>query len=157
MPTHRITIVLPFVHLTGGIRMMLDHANALHRAGHQVLVTYPAWPYRFHLTRRQQLHELRGRVTMRVRVPWFSLDAPLRRIPMVRSGFLPRADIVVATSWPTVHDVARLSPSRGQKVPVLAPRAAPALPGGSMPPTPCRSLASLCRVRSASNFNATAV
>ena len=34
----KITFVLPFVNLTGGIRVLLDYANWLHDAGHDVTV-----------------------------------------------------------------------------------------------------------------------
>lgn len=33
--------------------------------------------------------------------------------------FLPRADLVVATGWPTAADVARLHPSRGKKIQIV--------------------------------------
>ncbi len=112
----RVSFVVPFVSLTGGIRMVLDAANWLRRAGHAVTVVYPLWPYRFHFSRRQQLEELRRRLRQPAGVPWFPLECRLRRVPLVWSPFLPRADLVVATSWPTAHDVARLQPSRGRKV-----------------------------------------
>jgi glycosyltransferase involved in cell wall biosynthesis len=112
----RVTFVIPFVNLTGGIRMVLDSANALHDAGHRVTVVYPAFPYRFHFTRAQQLRELRHELRRPVRVPWLHLRCRLVRVPLVRSPFLPGADVVVATSWPTAHDVARLRPSRGKRV-----------------------------------------
>jgi hypothetical protein len=41
------------------------------------------------------------------------------RVPAIENVFLPRADLVLATSWPTVHDVARLDASRGSKVHLL--------------------------------------
>jgi hypothetical protein len=112
----RISLVIPFVNLTGGIRMVLECANALDEAGHDVTVVYPAWPYRFHFTRRQQIDEFRRHLANPARVPWFDLRCRLLRVPLVRSLFLPPADVVVATSWPTAFDVARLSPSRGKKV-----------------------------------------
>jgi glycosyltransferase involved in cell wall biosynthesis len=111
-----ITFVIPFVHLTGGIRMVLEHANALHDRGHCVRVVYPEWPYRFHFTRRQQFAEFRQQLRSPVRVSWCALKAPLVRLPCIRSALLPRADVVVATSWPTAVDVARLTPSCGRKV-----------------------------------------
>lgn len=114
-----ITIVLPFVNLTGGIRLMLGWANWLHGAGHSVTVVYPAWPYRFHLSRRQQWQEFRKQLRAPVQVAWYPLECPLRRVPAIRSAFLPPADVVVATSWPTAGDVARLPPSRGRKVHVV--------------------------------------
>ena len=115
----RITLVLPFVNLTGGIRMILDYANWLHEAGHTVTVVYPCWPYRFHFTREQQWTEFRKQRRADVRVPWFDLRCPLIRVPLIRSVFLPRADLVVATAWPTAHDVARLHASRGKKLHVV--------------------------------------
>jgi len=115
----RITFVVPFVNLTGGIRVILDYANWLHDAGHDVTVVYPGWPYRFHLTREQHWVEFRKQSRGPVRVSWFELRCRLLRVPLIRTMFLPRADLVVATAWPTAHDVARLRPSRGRKVQIV--------------------------------------
>lgn len=112
----RITLVLPFVNLTGGIRVLLDFANWLHDAGHRVTVVYPLWPYRFHFTRSDQLRELSKQLRTAPRVEWFDLRCRLRRVPCVTNVFLPRGDLVLTTSWPTVYDVTRLDASRGRKV-----------------------------------------
>jgi len=111
-----ITIVVPFVNLTGGIRVVLDYANWLHDEGHRVTVVYPAWPYRFHFTRHQQWSEFRRQLFTVPAIPWFDLRCRLRRVPFVADAFLPRADLAVATSWPTAHAVARLHPACGKKV-----------------------------------------
>jgi glycosyltransferase involved in cell wall biosynthesis len=115
----KITFVLPFVNLTGGVRVMLDYADWLHGAGHDVAVVYPAWPYRFHWTQRDRWVEYRKQMVAGVRVPWTDLKCRLMRVPLIRTGFLPRADVVVATAWPTALDVARLHSSRGRKVHVV--------------------------------------
>jgi len=115
----RITIVLPFVNLTGGVRLLLDYANCLHDEGHLVTVAYPLWPYRYHFRRRDQLAEFRRQLRTRARVEWFDLRRRLLRVPFIGNAFLPRADLVLATSWPVVHDVARLDRSRGKKVHIL--------------------------------------
>lgn len=115
----RITFVIPFVNLTGGIRAVLDFAGALHRGGHTVTVVYPAWPYRFHFTRRQQFQEFRLTMARPPRVAWTDTDVDVHRVPLIRNSFLPPADVVVATSWPTTYDVARLSDIRGRKVQLL--------------------------------------
>jgi glycosyltransferase involved in cell wall biosynthesis len=115
----RITFILPFVNLTGGIRVLLDYANWLHDAGHQTTVVYPCWPYRFQLTRDQQWNEFRKQVDSGVRVPWFDLRCGLLRVPLVRAIFLPKADLVLATAWPTAYDVARLPASRGKKLHIV--------------------------------------
>src|SRR5689334_136280 len=98
----RITIVLPFVNLTGGIRVMLDYANCLHDAGHDVTVVYPRWPYQFQYTREQQQVEFEKHRQQGDRVPWFPLKCRVRCVRKICSWFLPRADIVIATAWPTV-------------------------------------------------------
>jgi glycosyltransferase involved in cell wall biosynthesis len=115
----RITFVLPFINLTGGIRALFDFANWLHDAGHETTVVYPTWPYRFQHTRHQQWTEFRKHRHNIGRVPWFDLRCRLLRVPLIRTIFLPRADLVVATAWPTVHDVARLDGSRGKKVHIV--------------------------------------
>jgi len=112
----RVTFVLPFVNLTGGIRVLLDYANWLHDAGHEVTVVYPTWPYRFQYTRQQQWTEFNKHRHQNGRVPWVDLRCRLLRVPTIRSIFLPRADLVIATAWPTVEDVRRLSASRGRKL-----------------------------------------
>ena len=115
----KITFVLPFVNLTGGVRVMLDYGNWLHDAGHQVTVVYPTWPYRFHWTQRERWLEFRKQRESAVAVPWMHVRCELLRAPLIRSRFLPRADVVIATAWPTALDVARLAESRGRKVHVV--------------------------------------
>ena len=111
--------MLPFINLTGGIRVLLDYANWLHAAGHDVTVVYPTWPYRFQYTRKQQWGEFQKHRANPGRVSWFELRCRLLRVPLVRAPFLPRADVVVASAWPTVHDVAALPPSKGRKVQIV--------------------------------------
>lgn len=115
----RITFVLPFINLTGGIRVLLDYANWLHDAGHETTVVYPCWPYRFQYTRQQQWGEFRRHARQDGRVPWFELRCPLVRVPIIRTMFLPRADLVIATAWPTTYDVVRLHASRGRKLHIV--------------------------------------
>ena len=115
----KITFVLPFINLTGGIRVLLDYANWLHDAGHDVTVAYPCWPYRFQYTRRQQWVEFQKHRRHAGTVPWFPLRCRLLRVPVMRWPFVPRADLVIATAWPTVHDVVRLPASCGKKVHIV--------------------------------------
>jgi len=115
----RVTFVLPFINLTGGVRVLLDYANWRHDIGHEVTVAYPCWPYRFQYTRQQQWVEFQKHRRHDGRVAWFDLRCRLLRVPAIRSIFLPHADVVVATAWPTAHDVARLPASRGAKVHIV--------------------------------------
>jgi L-malate glycosyltransferase len=112
----RITFVLPFVNLTGGIRVLLQYANALHDEGHAVIVVYPLWPYRYHYSRATQVEEFRKAVGAAPRVGWCDLRCRLLRVPVIANPFVPGGDVIVATSWPTAYAVARLHRSRGVKV-----------------------------------------
>jgi len=114
-----MTFVVPFVNLTGGIRLLLDYANWLHDEGHLVTVVYPLWPYRYHLRQRDRLGEFRKQLGSAPRVEWFDLRCHLLRVPYIANRFMPRGDLVLATSWPTAHSVARLHASRGKKVHIL--------------------------------------
>ena len=114
-----MTFVVPFVNLTGGIRVLLDYANWLHDEGHLVTVVYPLWPYRYHLKQRARLGEFRKQLWSAPRVEWFDLRCHLLRVPYVANRFVPRGDLVLATSWPTAHSVARLHASRGKKVHIV--------------------------------------
>jgi glycosyltransferase involved in cell wall biosynthesis len=115
----KITIVLPFLNLTGGVRLMLQYGTWLYEAGHQVTIAAPSWPYRFHFTRRQQFGEFRRGLRRGAVVGWMPVSAPTVRVPLIRSRFLPSADVVVATSWPTAFDVAALDDRCGRKVHVV--------------------------------------
>lgn len=114
-----ISFVLPFVNLTGGVRLVLDYAHWLHAAGHCVTVIYPLWPYRFHFGLRSQFAGFKKAWRLPPEVTWHQGAYRLLRVPVIANRFLPPADIVVATSWPVVHDVAGLDPSRGRKVHLL--------------------------------------
>lgn len=115
----KITFVLPFVNLTGGIRVMLDYANWLHDHGDQVTVLYPCWPYRFQYTYRQQWGEFRKHRSVGASVPWYDVRCHVRCVPCIHRAFAPSADVVVATAWPTVFDVYRLPRRCGAKVHVV--------------------------------------
>ena len=105
--------------MTGGNRVHLDYANELSLGGHEVTVIYPLWPYRFQYPFRAQVHEFRKNLRSEVSVKWYSLNTKLLRVPLIRTHWLPQSDVVVAVSWPAVHDVFRLSGSCGQKVHII--------------------------------------
>src|SRR5439155_1739628 len=39
----------------------------------------------------------------------------IRMVPRINNRFVPDADAIVATAWPTAHSISRLSPSKGAK------------------------------------------
>ncbi len=107
---------MPFLNVTGGTRVLLDYADALHALGHQVIVVHPLWPYRFHYGRLRQMRVFARHLIQGNCVDWYPLKSPLVQVPRISNQYLPDADIVIATAWPTAHDVAKLSPEKGKKV-----------------------------------------
>lgn len=125
----KITFVIPFLHLFGGIRRVCQYANSMQRRGHQVTVTYPLVPMKFgaewcDLDRLyQQAFSALGNLKKGNRISWFPLETPLQRamyfperckIPLWY-GSIPDADIVVATAWPTAYLVHHLGKEKGKK------------------------------------------
>ena len=114
-----ITFVLPFINLTGGIRVLLDYANWLQAAGHDTTVVYPTWPYQFQYTRQQQWGEFQKHRRNDGRVPWFDLRCRLLRVPLIAACSFRAPTSSLRRRWPTVPDVARLARSRGRKVQIV--------------------------------------
>ena len=114
----RITFVLPFAGLHGGIRVVAVYAERLKRRGHDVFVvsTPPDMPLRRKVKsvalgrgwpgrRRQPSHFDGTSVTHRV----------LEQVRPVVDADLPDADVVVATYYTTAFAVERLGPAKGAK------------------------------------------
>ncbi len=113
----KITLVLPFAGLQGGIRVIAVHARALAARGHEVTVVSTPPPSSF-----------RSRVKSFVlgcTLPWQGEPSyfdgseirhrVLERVRPVTDSDVPDADVVVATYYKTAGGVLALSPSKGAK------------------------------------------
>ena len=115
----RITFVLPYAGLAGGIRVVAIYAERLRRRGHEVFVV--STPKRQVRLRGKVKPLLLGRGWPAVdRVPshFDGVDVPHRVIERwrpVADSDVPDADVVVATWWETAEWVAALSPNKGAK------------------------------------------
>ena len=101
----RVTFVLPFPHRTGGVRVVEAYAARLRQRGHAVEVLVPRIPFFFGKTpiQRVWLGEVRRNLITRRTPP-----PGMRFVPFISGRFVPDADVVVATAWPTAYAVARL-------------------------------------------------
>jgi glycosyltransferase involved in cell wall biosynthesis len=116
----RITFVLPYAGMAGGIRVVAIYAERLKARGHEVTLisTRHRWP-----SRREQLkHDLRSFILKLRGIPEPShlndIDVPhtrIRNAGPVLDKHVPDGDVVVATWWETAPWVADLSPSKGAK------------------------------------------
>lgn len=120
----RVHFVLPFSDKTGGVLVVLEYARRLAEAGHDARVYHPLFPYLgfLHATpawkRPLVWTWLLARNLRRLgrAFAWYEAGVDSACIPWIGPRFLPDADVVVATAWPTAWSVAALPPSKGRKV-----------------------------------------
>jgi glycosyltransferase involved in cell wall biosynthesis len=114
----KITFVLPFAGLQGGIRVLAIYAERLRKRGHEVAVV--STPFTMPLRRKVKSFLLgRGWPKTQLEGSHFDGIAVAHRVlekerPVVDTD-VPDADVVVATYYPTAYGVLNLSPAKGAK------------------------------------------
>lgn len=125
----KVNFLLPDTGISGGNRVVFEHANRLSQRGHDVTLIYPLVPTKMAekwfapKVRGNQLMGAIFRLAGGVDVDWFDVDVPVRRIPSLapqvvrmNQSQIPDADVTVATAWQTAYAVAALDNSKGAKV-----------------------------------------
>ena len=112
----RITFVLPYAGLQGGIRVIAIYAQRLARRGHQVSVISTPQVFSARQTAKSLLL---GRGLPRTEPSYFDdSDVPHRVLDTVRpvtDADVADGDVVIATYYTTANGVLRLSPVKGAK------------------------------------------
>lgn len=124
----RITFLLPFIFLTGGIKAPLEYANHLCELGHQVIVIYPRRsPYlrwdpkmqgavkRITTIWRREMRYWVWRLLGQPELRWMKLMVPLIRVPALSANHIPSSDVVVAVDWTTARWLGDCDPSKGRQ------------------------------------------
>jgi glycosyltransferase involved in cell wall biosynthesis len=119
----RISFILPFSGMTGGVAVVLEYYRQLTAIGHEVNIFYPLSPYLGFLHDRPLWKKgpawakrfLANTFNIKRNVPLFSEDIPVKPVIAVNNLAIPDADAVIATAWPTAYSVAALSPKKGRK------------------------------------------
>lgn len=115
----KITFVLPFAGLSGGIKVVAIYARALSKSGHDVTVVSLPWRQPTRLDRLKAFARGRSLPSPPFQSPYLD-DLGTRHVVLdshrpVTDRDLPDADVVVATWWETAEWVAGLSPRKGRK------------------------------------------
>lgn len=115
----KITFVLPFAGLSGGIKVVAIYARALARRGHDVTVVSLPWRQPSRLDRLKAFVKGRSLSSAPAKTPYLD-GSGARHVVLdahrpVTDRDLPDADVVVATWWETAEWVAALSPRKGRK------------------------------------------
>jgi glycosyltransferase involved in cell wall biosynthesis len=116
----RITFVLPFASLSGGIRVVAVYAKQLTALGHEVWVV--SQPLKRPTLKQRVLTRVTGRnhgYKAKVQTPLLDFLGErfviLDRPRQVTAADVPDADAIFATWWATAADVAALPASKGRK------------------------------------------
>lgn len=118
--TIKINFILPFKprRPAGGFRVMYEYANRLAREGYDIHLTYPIrtqyMEYRLPYFIRLLLSKIEGFRTDK----WFSFDSNISMsyVTSVKDETVVDADIVIATWWSTVLEMAKLGERKGRKI-----------------------------------------
>lgn len=123
----KITFVLPFTKVGGGVRVVFEYSNRLIKNGHDVRIVYPIIPPLLHskstvkLAKYKTIESLRN-LKRKNEVKWFDLSVPLIKVFSLNPRYvqfseqsIPDADVVIATSWETAYFVNSLAPKKGKK------------------------------------------
>jgi glycosyltransferase involved in cell wall biosynthesis len=115
----RITFVLPFAGLSGGVRVVAYYAELLRQKGHSVLVVSVP-PSRRTFREKTKLFLKSGRWLRDPVLPTHMDRAQVEhrvidRVRPITDKDVPDADVVIATWWETADWVAAMSPSKGAK------------------------------------------
>jgi glycosyltransferase involved in cell wall biosynthesis len=108
----RITFVLERADLSGGVRVVVEHAKQLQRRRHDVVIVHMPWPPP---TWRNRVKSIIAGAELQS--PSHLDGSGVRNLPIesITDDFLPDADAVIATWWRTAEPVLKLSPAKGRK------------------------------------------
>jgi glycosyltransferase involved in cell wall biosynthesis len=119
----RVSFIVPFTYMSGGIAVVLEYYRQLKALGHDVDIYYPLLPYGIYYRLAGRWRKFPERMRQFVRniikfkrdLTLFSESIPVKPVAAVNNLTIPDADAVIATAWPTAYDVAGLSPRKGKK------------------------------------------
>lgn len=116
MNKKKINLIVPFTGLSGGIRVAFLYCNYLQLVGYDVVCYVPIIAYKFKSSTLRRIKMSLGNVVRSLRISWMDCKFKIRLVPYIKDMFIRKADVSIATAWPTAYDVNDLSSDRGKKV-----------------------------------------
>jgi len=113
----KITFVVPFTFLTGGIRVIAELCCQLKRMGHSATMVSPRMRYKDKSVSIRYLKTARYFLLRRFSLDpiGYYKDCKIMMVPEISDSYVPDADVVFATAYRTAYWVNALSDSKGEK------------------------------------------
>lgn len=120
----QINFLVPTTGLTGGIKIIFQHANNLVNLGHKINVIYPYVLEKDANYKNKLLGWIKRwkRIMFKIflidEIKWFKLNSEIKllRVPNLCAKYIPIADITIATANETADWIVDYPENRGQKV-----------------------------------------
>jgi glycosyltransferase involved in cell wall biosynthesis len=119
----KINFLIPTTGLTGGIKIIFQHANNLSQRGHQVAIIYPyvlnkdAVFFEKLIGKLKQARRLILKIVGQDKIAWFKLDPAVKLIRVfdLAEDNIPSADATIATANETADWLVGYSELKGEK------------------------------------------
>lgn len=111
----KISIVIPFNALTGGIKVIYSYANFFAEKGHDVVCYVPIKAYGFNYNKLKVFKATIGNIKRGTKVEWIEKKFKIKMVPVISNKYIRDAEVIIATAWPTAYDVNDLDRKKGRK------------------------------------------
>lgn len=114
----KINFVVPFLSLTGGLKIIFEYATRIKKKGNEVKIYVPYKPYKVYYKENKTvwLKQYIKNIINGNNIQWADFDLEIIPIPSIKERYIDDGDIIIATAWPTAYDVNNLSENKGKKV-----------------------------------------
>ncbi len=129
-PPKKINVIIPFIYNTGGIKLILEHSRFFQENGYVVTVFYPFIKYKPYYSFKEIISAIIAQssspflLAEKIYDRFFTKNTKkialndsleFKKVFWISRFFIPSADIIIATSWPTAISVAKLPNTCGEK------------------------------------------
>ncbi|MFA6171146.1 MAG: glycosyltransferase family 4 protein [Patescibacteria group bacterium] len=119
----KVNFLVPTTGITGGIRVIFEHANRLAARGYEINIIYPYVLGREAGTKEKiigRLKKIRRAIFALAdlnKIKWFDLNPKIKviRVPDLSEKYIPEADATIATANETADWLALCSAQKGEK------------------------------------------